>query len=167
MTTKFRTLWLLGFIGLVAPAAGCGESHHHYGPDYGPDTGSGACLAQQYYQVQWGVDHGPGTLPYSCADLRGLGYSVGLRTNAAAPFDWLPVAYYLDCNDRWTCPDGTRCNMSGTTNSNVPAGTTIVEADLLDASGQIASSAIIDPSYFDDFAISSCDYTIAPFPFGI
>ena len=62
MTTKFRTLWLLGFIGLLAPAAGCVESHH--GGHYSPDPGSSACLAQQYYQVQWGVDRGPGTLPF-------------------------------------------------------------------------------------------------------
>jgi len=165
MTTKFRTLWLLGFIGLVAPAAGCIESHH--GAHYDPDTSSSACLAQQYYQVQWGVDHGPGTLPFSCADLRGAGYSVGVKTNATAPFDWLPVAYYLQCDDRWTCPDGTPCNMVGTTNSNVPVGTTILEADLLDASGQIASSAVIDPRYAADFSIAPCDYTVGPFPFGI
>ena len=165
MTTKFRTLWLLGVIGLVAPAAGCFESDHH--GTYGPDNGSDACLAQQYYQVQWGVDRGPGTVPFSCADLRGAGYSVVIQTDALAPFDQLPVAYNLHCDDRWTCPDGTTCNTSGTTNSHIPVGTTIVEADLLDASGRIASSAPIDPSYAADFAIAPCDYTIGPFPFGI
>jgi hypothetical protein len=163
MTTKFRTLWLLGLIGLCAPAAGCGEAHHH-GWD---DSGAGSCLANQFFEVQWGVDHGPGTLPLACADIRSMGSSVVVLTDAAPPYDQLPVSYGIRCDDRWTCPDGTPCNMDGTTASGVPAGTSIVEVDLIGANGAVLSAAVIDPRQTYLYAIDSCQYTVGPFPFTI
>lgn len=175
MTTKFRTLWLWGFIGLAASAAGCGPPPH--GSRYSSGSsgaGSGGCSSQQFYEVQWGIDHGEGTLPFTCSDIRNtpspvLGSSVVLLTNAAPPYDRMPVSYYLDCDDRWTCDGsgGLPCNMVGTTASTVPIGTSIIEADLIGANGALLSSASIDAANASYYSIYSCDYTIAPFVFTI
>ena len=93
--------------------------------------------------------------------------SVVLYTDAPPPYDQLTASYYLRCNDRWTCPDGTPCNMDATTASGIPAGTTILEADLLGSNGAVLSSAVIPPSLASRFAIDPCQATIGPFPFTI
>lgn len=166
MTTKFRTLWLLGFIGLCAPVAGCVEGHS--GGRQGGNR-SGACLDNQFFEVQWGIDHGQGTLSLACSDIRSMGSGVVLVTNAAPPYDRLPVSYQLTCEDGAVCTQsgGLACNMDGATTSGVPVGTAIVEADLLGVDGTVLSSAAIAPADAVQYSIYSCDYSIAPFVFTI
>jgi hypothetical protein len=166
MTTKFRTLWLLGLIALGAPLAGCVDDRHERGHDWG---NSGACLDNQFFEVQWGIDHGEQTLSLACNDIRNMASGVVLLTNAAPPYDRLPVSYYLTCQDGATCSasGGLACNMDGITTSHLPVGTAIVEADLIGADGTVLSSAVIDPADAPLYSIYSCDYSIAPFVFTI
>jgi hypothetical protein len=166
MTTKFRTLWLLGFIGLCAPVAGCVEGHHGERHDW---DRSGACLDNQFFEVQWGIHHREQTLSLACNDIRNMASGVVLLTNAAPPYDRLPVSYHLTCEDGATCSasGGLACNMDGTTASHLPIGTAIVEADLLGGDGTVLSSAVIDPADAPQYSIYSCDYSIAPFVFTI
>jgi hypothetical protein len=168
MTTKFRTLWLLGFIGLCAPVAGCVAERHEGGHGSG-GSGAGACLDNQFFEVQWGIDHGEQTLSLACNDIRNMGSGVVLLTNAAPPYDRLPVSYYITCVDGATCTEsgGLACNMDGVTTSHVPVGTAIIEADLVRPDGTVLSSAVIDPVDAPLYSIYSCDYSIAPFVFTI
>jgi hypothetical protein len=168
MTTQIRTLWLFSAMGLLAPLTGCVESHH--GPRYGGGGGGPqACLDQQYFEVAWGVDNGPGTLPLSCAQIGAMASHVEIITTAPAPDDRLSVDFFLTCQDGRVCPDGSGspCPMDGTTFSGLPAGTSIVEGDLIGNDGRVLSYATIDPATYSQYAIPSCDFAIAPFVFGL
>lgn len=181
MTTKFGRLlrngpalsrvWLVGLMGLgvVVAAAGCVGVRHGGGRDQGTDT-TQTCLDNQFFEVQWSVDHGEGTLPLQCSNIRSMASSVVLLTNAAPPYDRLTVSYDLSCQDGVRCSGsgGLICNMDGTTASGLPVGTGIVEADLLAADGTVLSYATVDAATSAQYyAIQPCDYNVAPFIFTI
>jgi hypothetical protein len=164
MTTNFRTLLLLG---LTALTSGCIVETTSSGPGYG----SPACLDSQFFDVDWGADHGPGTIPLTCADLSAMGSSVRLTTTAAPPFDTLRPQFFLDCRDGVgrVCSDGSPCNSQGTTAAGVPAGTEVVMAELVDVAGNMLSTADGPTGCglggVSGCALPSCHSLILGFPF--
>ena len=158
MTRQIGTLWLLGLMAL-APAAGCIETVHDRGG--GP---SQSCLDLQYFTVDWGVDHGPGTIALTCSAIAAMASHVELSTNAAPPNDVLIPSYNLYCQDRLTCTDGSPCNLSADTASGIPVGTYVGAASLVASDGTVLSTA---PGPGAAYGITSCDGAVLQFPFTI
>lgn len=157
---QFRTLWFIGVMGLAATAAGCietGRSHGRY------DNTS--CQDNQYFTVQWGIDHGVGTLALSCSEIGPMASHVELTTTATYPDDVLVAAYNLDCNDRRTCSDGSRCNMQADTAFDLPVGTTATSAALIASDNTVLSTAVIDPVDYDLYTLTACQPLLLPFVF--
>jgi len=159
MTKQLGTLWLIGFMAAaVAPAAGCIETVH--GHDHG--GGGAACGDYQYFSVQWGIDHGPGTAPLTCADIRQMASHVELTTGPS-PATLIP-SYNIYCHDGDYCPDGSPCNMSADTADGLPAGTYVTAATLVGPDGsQLSSSPGQGPAY----GITACDGVVLPYIFTI
>ncbi len=141
MTTTFRTHMLLGFTVLAGALSGCIVE-----TTTGGGSSSGACLDNQYFTVEWGVDHGPGTVPLTCSALSAAGWSVVLTTNAAAPYTTMPAEYNVSCVDGLLC-GGLPCNAAGSTGSGVPAGTEVITAAMVDTSGNVVNTADARPGY--------------------
>jgi hypothetical protein len=161
MTKQLSTLWLIGFMAAVlAPAAGCIETVHDH--DHG--GGGAACLDYQYFTVQWGIDHGPGTLPLTCSQINSMASYVQLSTNAAPPDSVLTPQYNLICQDGATCSDGSPCNMSADTVSGLPVGTYVTAATLVGSDGSQLSTS---PGQGPGYAISSCDGYVLPYIFAV
>ena len=159
---QFRTLWLMVFMGLLVPVAGCietGDRPAHRG-------GSQSCLDSQFFTVQWGIDHGAGTIPLTCAEVGTMASHVRLTTTALAPDDVLVAAYNLECHDGWTCSDGSPCNMVADTVVDLPAGTTATSASLIGSDGTILSPADIPATSYPDYALSrACQSLVLGFNF--
>lgn len=160
MTKQLGTLWLLGFMGMLAPGAGCIETVHDRGGGYG----SSSCLDNQYFTVEWGIDHGDGTIPLTCSEISTMASHVQLATNAPAPNDALIPSYNLSCQDALTCPGGSSCNVSADTASGLPVGTAVVTASLLASDGTVLSTS---PGQGAKYEITSCGGWILPFTFAI
>lgn len=160
MTKQMGTLWLFGFMAAAAvSAAGCIETVHHKGAG----GGGSACTDYQYFTVQWGIDHGPGTAPLTCADIQQMASHVELTTAGPAPATLIP-SYNIYCHDGDYCPDGSPCNMSADTSDGLPAGTYVTAATLLAPDGSTLSSS---PGQGPSYAISSCDGYVLPYIFTI
>jgi len=158
---QFRTLWFIGVMGLAATAAGCIETGR--GP--GRYEGSQTCQDNQYFTVQWGIDHGVGTLGLSCSEIGTMASHVELTTTATYPDNVLVAAYNLDCNDRRVCSDGSRCNMQADTAFDLPVGTTATSAALVAADTTVLSTAVIDPVDYDLYTLPACQSLVLPFVF--
>lgn len=158
---QFRTLWFIGVMGLVAGAGGCIDTGP--GPGVGRRGSSQSCLDSQYFTVQWGIDHGPGTLALSCADIAAMASHVELTTTAAYPDDVLVAAYNLECNERWVCSDGSRCNMVADTVVDLPVGTTATSAALIGSDNAVLSTAVIDPVDYPSYTLTACQSLVLPF----
>ncbi len=158
MTKQLGTLWLIGFMAAVAaPAAGCGGDGHVHG-------GNGAaCADYQYFTVQWGIDHGPGTVPLTCDQIAAMASHVELTTGGPAPGVLIP-SYNLYCQDGATCSDGSPCNMSADTASGLPVGTYVTTATLVGTdNSELSSSAGQGPAY----GITACAGYVLPYIFAI
>ncbi|HEY4184206.1 MAG TPA: hypothetical protein VGP07_04020 [Polyangia bacterium] len=162
MTKKFGTLWLLGVTALVACAAGCIETGGRSRYDNGDSNGGQSCLDSQYFTVQWGIDHGPGTISLTCAEISTQASHVELTTSAVAPDDLLIPSYNLSCHDGWTCADGSPCNMRADTVSGLPVGTAVLSASLVGSDASVLSRA---DGQGAAYAITTCDGWILPFAF--
>ncbi|MES1164998.1 MAG: hypothetical protein ABUR63_04520 [Verrucomicrobiota bacterium] len=158
---KMRTLLLLGF---TAGAAGLLSGCIIETTSGGSNGGGTACADARYFNVQWGVDHGAGTVPLSCSDLSAMASSLELRTNAAPPYDILPAQYFLSCVDGRMCSDGSPCNAQASTNSAVPTGTLVETAALVGAGGTEFSSA---PGPGSAYRMPSCKAVDLSFIFTI
>lgn len=155
----FRTLWFVGVMGLAAAAAGCIQTGS--GPRRN-DT-SPSCTEGQYFTVQWGIDHGFGTIALSCGDIATMASHVELTTTASYPDDVLVAAYNLDCNEHRTCSDGSRCNMMADTVSGLPVGTTATSAALIGSDNTVLSTAVINPVDYEAYTLTSCQPLVLPF----
>ena len=162
MTKQLGTLWLIGFMATVISAAGCLDTVHDHGR--GGGGGGSACADYQYFTVQWGIDHGQGTLALTCAQIGPMASHVELTTNAVAPDDVLIPSYNIYCQDGATCSDGSPCNMFADTVSGLPVGTFATMANLIGNDGSLLSSALGQGA---DNGIKSCDGVVLPFTFGI
>jgi hypothetical protein len=158
---QIRTLWFIGVMGLAVAAAGCIET----GPHHGRYDNSPTCLDNQYYTVQWGIDHGVGTLGLSCSEIGTMASHVELTTTATYPDDVLVAAYNLDCNDHRVCSDGSRCNMQADTAFDLPVGTTATSAALIASDNTVLSTAVIDPVDYDLYTLTACQSLVLPFVF--
>lgn len=157
MTTIIRTLMLLGFTGLVAGASGCIiETTSNNG------NGSQTCLQNQYFVVDWGADHGPGTIPLTCSEMSSRGLSVLLHTTGAGAYSTLTPEFYVSCNDGRLC-QGLPCPAEGSTGSQVPVGTEVVTADVVDGTGVVINTADAVPG----FPIVACNPTIVSYVFNV
>ena len=160
MTKQLGTLWLFGFMAaVVAPTAGCIETVH----DHGHGGGGAACGDYQYFTVQWGIDHGVGTLALSCADIQQMASHVELSTGGPAPGTLIP-SYNIYCHDGDTCPDGSPCNMSADTADGLPVGTYVTMATLMAPDGSTLSSS---PGQGPGYSITNCDGYVLPYIFTI
>ena len=158
---QFRTLWFIGIMGLAATGAGCIET----GRSPGRYDTSPSCLDAQYFTVQWGIDHGPGTIGLACRDIATMASHVELTTTASYPDDVLVAAYNLDCDDRWVCSDGSRCNMMADTVVDLPVGTTATSAALIGNDNAVLSTAVIAPVDYDLYTLTACQSLVLPFVF--
>ena len=158
---QFRTLWFIGVMGLAVAAAGCIET----GSSRGRYDNSPTCLDNQYYTVQWGIDHGFATLALSCSEIGPMASHVELTTTATYPDDVLAAGYNLDCDDRRVCSDGSRCNMMGDTVSNLPVGTTVTSAALIGSDNTVLSTAVINPADYASYTLTACQSLVLPFVF--
>lgn len=158
---QFRTLWFIGVMGLAAAAAGCIET----GRSPGRRDTSPTCLDSQYFTVQWGIDHGIGTLALTCSDIGTMASHVELTTTGTYPDDVLAPAYNLDCDDRRICSNGSRCNMMGDTVAELPVGTTVTSAALIGSDNAVLSTAVIDPADYPSYTLTSCQSLLLPFIF--
>lgn len=160
MTKQLGTLWLIGFMAaVVVPAAGCIDTVHEH--DHG--GGGAACSDYQYFTVQWGIDHGPGTLPLSCSQISTMASHIELATDGPAPGTLIP-SFNIVCRDGDTCPDGSPCNMSADTTDGLPVGTYVTTATLVDSTGAELSSS---PGQGAAYGITSCDGFVLPYVFTI
>jgi len=157
MTKQFGTLWLIGFMaaGLLS-AAGCIDTVH----DHGRGGGGSSCADYQYFTVQWGIDHGVGTVPLTCAQISSMASHVELTTND--PNTVLIPSLLLTCRDGDTCPDGSPCNMSADTPNDLPIGTYVTAATLVSSAGSALDSI---PGQGPQYGITSCDGYVLPFVF--
>lgn len=161
MLKQLSTLWLIGFMAAVLPAAGCLETVH----DHQHGTGGGSsCADSQYFTAQWGIDHGSGTLPLTCAQIGTMASHVELTTNAAAPDTVLIPSYNIYCQDGATCDDGSSCNMIADTISDLPVGTYVISAALVDNTGVVLSPADGQGPNYD---ITACQGWVLPYTFSI
>ena len=158
MTKQLGTLWLIGFMATVATAAGCIDT----GPSHRRGGNGSSCVDYQYFTVQWGIDHGPGTVPLTCNQISAMGSHVELTTNVAPPDATLIPSYNLYCQDGATCSDGSPCNMSADTVSGLPVGTFVTEADLIGGDGSVLSSS---PGQGPQYDITDCDGWVLPYTF--
>jgi len=158
MTKQLGTLSLIGFLAAVMPAAGCIETGHSH--DY--RGGGSDCGGYQYFTVQWGIDHGPGTAPLTCPDIQRMASHVELTTGPS-PGTLIP-SINIYCSDGTYCPDGSYCNMSADTPAGLPAGTYVTAATLVGPDGsQLSSSVGQGPGY----GITTCDGVVLPYIFTI
>lgn len=162
MTKKFGTLWLLGVTALIACQVSCIETGGRSRYDSGVSNGGQSCLDAQYFTIQWGIDHGPGTIPLTCAEISTQASHVELATSAAAPDDLLVPSYNLSCHDGWQCADGSPCNMRADTVSGLPVGTAVLGASLVASDESVLSKA---EGQGADYVITACDGWILPFAF--
>jgi hypothetical protein len=161
MTKRLGTLWLLGFTAMLAATAGCIETHGS-GYNHGGGGGSQSCLDSQYFTIEWGIDHGQGTIPLTCAEIATMASHIELTTTAAVPDDVLIPSYNLYCHDGLTCSDGSPCNMTADTVSGLPVGTAVISASLVGSDGTVLSTS---PGQGTTYDITSCDGWILPFTF--
>ena len=164
MTKKFGTVWLLGVTALIACQVSCIGTGGRSRYDSGGSNGGESCLDAQYFTIQWGIDHGPGTIPLTCAEISTQASHVELATSAAAPDDVLIPSYNLSCNDHWTCGDGSPCNMRADTVSGLPVGAAVLGASLVGTDQTVLSRA---DGQGADYAITACDGSILPFVFTV
>jgi len=160
MTKQLGTLWLIGFMAALAPAAGCIETVHEHSHGGG---GQQACSGYQFFSVEWGVDHGPGTAPLTCADIQQMASHVELTTAGPAPATLIP-SYNIECHDGYTCPDGSPCPMSADTTDALPVGTYVTAATLVGPDGSVLSTS---PGQGPQYGITACDGFVLPYIFTI
>jgi len=161
MTKQFGTLWLFGLLAAgVVSSAGCIETVH----DHGHGAGGAACLDYQYFTIQWGIDHGQGTVPLSCTQIASMASHVELTTNIPPPDPDAVIipSYNLYCDDRATCSDGSPCNMSADTTSGLPVGTYVTTATLVAGDGSTLATI---PGHGPSYSTASCDGYILPYIF--
>jgi hypothetical protein len=149
------------FIGLAVPVAGCIETGG------GPTQrgGSQSCLDAQFFTLQWGIDHGAGTIPLTCSEVGTMASHVELTTNAASPDDLLLAAFNLECHDGWVCSDGSPCNLIADTFSGIPTGTTATSASLIGNDGVVLSTAEIPVASYPEYSLSRCQSLVLGFNF--
>lgn len=119
MTTKFRTLLLLGLTGLAGLLPGCileTTDNSSPGPGYGP--GPSSCLASQYFEVDWLMDNGVGTARQPCGALPNTSVELVLASGTTYVVDGL-------------CDEAFKYNWSGFTQSGVAAGDYVTRFRLL------------------------------------
>jgi len=148
MSRQLRTLLLIGVTLAAGGGFGC---FSNTGDRNGP-----SCSGGSYFRVQWGIDHGTGTIPIACADAVSAAYSVELDT-AAGP---VPVSLYLICTPNKVCSTGEPCYFYGETGV-VPAGTTVLSGTLLSA------GAVVETVTIPSVTVPQCDYAEAAFLFTI
>jgi hypothetical protein len=146
MSRQLRTLLLIGVTLAAGGAFGCFSN-----------TGDrNTCTDGSYFRVQWGIDHGTGTVPITCDQASAAAYSVQLDT-AAGP---VPVSLYLSCTPNKVCSTGEPCYFYGET-AAVPAGTTVVSGTLLSA------GAVVETVNIPYVTVPQCNYAEAAFLFTI
>lgn len=148
MTTKFRTLLLLGFTALAASLSGCFvETTSGNGSD-------ASCASERYFEVRWLVDNGVGTAPQACAALPPV--SVGLVLNSG-------VSYAIpgSCNDTYTY------NYDGVTQAGVPTGSYVTSFDLLrsDTGAVLSRGGTWTGPSADNPAMPSCSHVTLTYEF--
>jgi hypothetical protein len=148
MSRQFRTLLLIGVTLAVGGGFGC---FSNTGDRNGP-----SCSGGSYLRVQWGIDHGAGTIPISCQDASNAGYYVELDTASSS----VPVTLNLSCTLNKVCSTGDPCYFYGET-AAVPAGTTIVSGTLL------SGGAVVETVTIPYVTVPQCDYAEAAFLFTI
>ena len=154
MTTKLRTLLLLGLTGLGGVLPGCIlETTDSPGP-YGP--GPGSCLDSQYFVVQWEVDNGTGTTALGCSQTPPSHVEVTLNTSI------VPLVIPAS-----TCDDRVLYNFQGTSDTQIPVGTTVISASLISdvsgSAGAVLSTAPVPANL--QVPIVACSYTLLSFQF--
>jgi hypothetical protein len=128
MTTRFRTLLLLGFTALAGLSSGCII-------ETTSTPNNNGCLDSQYFNVKWEVDDGTLASMFSCGATPPS--HVLLTTNTGIVLD-----VGRACQDGGLCSDGSPCNWSGSTNGGIPVGTSVILARLIsDLDGMLLSSA--------------------------
>lgn len=140
MTKNFRTLLLLGFTGLALTLSGC------FVETTSNNGGGAACGTNQYFQVYWSADNGPGTNPLYCDQVPAS--HVELLTNTGT--------YRVGIECRATNYMNFTFDFVGSTN-NVPVGTYVITANLVDnVTSQVISSSNADPQYYATYSIQAC-----------
>lgn len=149
MSRQLRTLWLMGVtLAVGGVGLGCFSS-----------TGSRntqSCQDSQYFQVQWGIDHGQGTVPVTCDQAASAGYFVQLDTAAG---DALVASLHLSCTMGQSCITGDPCYFYAETGL-VPAGTTVLSGTLV-AGGTVVDSVPLQPPV----VVPQCNVAQAAFLF--
>jgi hypothetical protein len=155
MTTKFRTLLLLGLTAFAASLSGCILETSSGSGGYGGPSG-GTCLDSQYFVVQWEVDNGTNTTPLACDQISA---HVELTLNTVpATILTIPVQ---------TCDNRLLYNFAGYSNTRLAVGTAVVSASLISDSsataGTVLSTAGIPPNL--QYPIVACTSTVVSFQF--
>ena len=156
MTTKFRTLLLLGLTAFAAASlSGCIlETSSGSGGYGGPPSGS--CLDNQYFVVQWEVDNGANTTPLACAQISA---HVELTLNTV-PASVLTIPAQ-------SCDNRQLYNFVGASNTQITVGTAVTSASLISDSsataGSVLSTAAVPPNL--QAPIVACTSTVVSFQF--
>jgi hypothetical protein len=130
MTSRSRTLLLLGVTALAGTLSGCIiESSGSSCPDL-PE--------QRYFAVQWEIDNGTGTPMLLCSETPPSHVELTTSTSST-PL----VVGQQQCSTT----SGVLYNWSGVTQSGLPTGTVVVTARLIsDSDGRVLSTADVPPS---------------------